>query len=557
MDFQKKRFVFAFRYADLDGEITFLDNGKIIVHKDDKTGTITATRNRCKHQGGSFQKANGCVLTCSRHGWKLDVSTMRYVNPLGGLTQEQLHIEHTPGGAVQLFEVVDTHWEFDRQTKEPLSPAEFTICFYAHACVEVRCGSKGLFTDPWLVGPAFTRGWWLVHQPPADWLERLASADAIYISHNHSDHLNVHTLTLLAARNPNVPMFVPAFDSDSCALLLRKIGLRNITTAPFGVWIALGNHGRFMLLQDSTGRHDSGILIEYKGHRVLNTVDSQNLCNGILPAVDVLLTSFAGGASGYPLCWEQYSEQYIATFVQNRRRAALLHVLSMVGKVQPKVYIPFAGYFTEAHPADSEIRRLNVKNTPQEVCEFIIKHYPDIFTWIPEPGGILDIGLCQSYPPLTQPAEAVYDFNKYLQEIQESLTFPALQTIEGIKEYFRWAGFQSDLVLHVIETNEDFQSVMREFYVDFFDLSFPNSRPLRGHRYLRMRCRSDVFRHVLRKGLPWEEISIGFQARLFREPDVYNFDFWDHFQNKLPKEPPQWENSISRESAKNSGTPED
>jgi hypothetical protein len=57
-----------------------------------------------------------------------------------------------------------------------------------------------------------------------------------------------------------------------------------------------------------------------------------------------------------------------------------------------------------------------------------------------------------------------------------------------------------------------------------------------------MRCRSDVFRYALQEGLPWEEISIGFQARFYREPDVYNADFWNHFQNKLPDKTPWCEN---------------
>ena len=37
------------------------------------------------------------------------------------------------------------------------------------------------------------------------------------------------------------------------------------------------------------------------------------------------------------------------------------------------------------------------------------------------------------------------------------------------------------------------------------------------------------------KTAPWEEFSIGFQARFYREPDNYNFDFWDYFQNSIPK----------------------
>ena len=37
--------------------------------------------------------------------------------------------------------------------------------------------------------------------------------------------------------------------------------------------------------------------------------------------------------------------------------------------------------------------------------------------------------------------------------------------------------------------------------------------------------------------IKWKEISIGFQTRLFRNPDIYNRGFWDHFQDNLPSKP--------------------
>ena len=292
MTIPQRQSLFAFKDADLVSEVTFFADRQIIVHKDE-AGEITATKNRCKHTGGAFEKQDGCILTCSNHGWRLDVSSMQYVNPIG-VKQDELIVERTEDGTIQLFEVpAPRYWEADPRPEEPLVASEFTMRFYAQACMEVKCGPKTIFTDPWLVGPALVRGWWLTNRPPLDWLSRLASADAIYISHSHSDHLNPHTLSLLAERNPQAPFFVPGFDSDSCEFLLKEIGFTNVTTVPFGVWVALGDHGRFMILQDGSGRDDSSLLIEYKGHRVLDVVDcGTNLNNGVLPRpVDVLLTS--------------------------------------------------------------------------------------------------------------------------------------------------------------------------------------------------------------------------------------------------------------------------
>lgn len=63
------------------------------------------------------------------------------------------------------------------------------ITYLTHACMDLKLGDKRMAFDPWLIGPAFARGWWLLHEPPSDWLERLCKADLIYISHMHSDHL--------------------------------------------------------------------------------------------------------------------------------------------------------------------------------------------------------------------------------------------------------------------------------------------------------------------------------------------------------------------------------
>lgn len=63
------------------------------------------------------------------------------------------------------------------------------LTYMTHACMELQLGPKRFMFDPWLQGPAFARGWWLLHEPPSDSIDRMCAADLIYISHMHSDHL--------------------------------------------------------------------------------------------------------------------------------------------------------------------------------------------------------------------------------------------------------------------------------------------------------------------------------------------------------------------------------
>ena len=467
---------------------------------------------------------------------------MTYVNPRGDLRQDPLPVEIDERGRVRVYEESRTPpWEHDAFARRPLVRGEFTLTFYAHACMELVAKGFRFFTDPWLVGPAFSRGWWLSQRPPDDWLDRLAAADGIFLSHNHSDHLNRHTLAVLAARRLDVPLYVPAFESRAMTTTLAGLGFTDIRVVPFDTWHALRDDFRFMVLEDATGKDDSGILVEYAGHRVLDTVDAQNLRAGELPSgIDVLLSSFAGGASGFPVCWgELYDEAKIADIVTKSRRRHALAAATMARDAAARMYVPFAGYFYEAHPADTDIRRRNVKNSPEERVELVRKLSPTTEVWVPQPGGVVDVGSLAVLAP-GRSAPPAPEIEAFTALIASDLHFAPLASLDGIAQYFAWAGFRADLVLPVVETDESFGAALREFFYDFSTGALIDARPQGAHRYLRMRVRADVFRHVLRHGQPWEEISIGFQARFYREPDAYNFDFWDHFQNHLPGAPPVW-----------------
>ena len=41
-------------------------------------------------------------------------------------------------------------------------------------------------------------------------------------------------------------------------------------------------------------------------------------------------------------------------------------------------------------------------------------------------------------------------------------------------------------------------------------------------RLFQIRSRVDVMRHVVKNGLLWDDLYIGFQTRLRRDPDIYH-----------------------------------
>ena len=128
------------------------------------------------------------------------------------------------------------------------------------------------------------------------------------------------------------------------------------------------------------------------------------------------------------------------------------------------------------------------------------------------------------------------DYNFYSEFFTNNSKLEALNSLDGIQHYFNKVAYEGNFVLQVFETDENFTKSYRDFIYDFQEKKFIAERPPREHRFLKMKVRQEMFRYVLKNVLPWEELSIGFQARFYREPDVYNFDFWNHFQNNLPKD---------------------
>uniref|UniRef100_A0AAY5ETW6 Cytidine monophosphate-N-acetylneuraminic acid hydroxylase n=1 Tax=Electrophorus electricus TaxID=8005 RepID=A0AAY5ETW6_ELEEL len=538
--------------------------GKCFMIYKDKN-TVRACRNQCKHQGGKFIKdiedIDGRTVHCTKHNWKLNVATMQYVNPPDSFLQEELKVVKSEDGGLKLVELVPPEpWTVDSRPAQQLQPGEVTLTYITHACMELKAGDKRMMFDPWLTGPAFARGCWLLHEPPPDAMDRLRQADLVYISHTHSDHLSYPSLKLLAQQRPDIPIYVGDTSRPVFWYLARSgVNLTNISVVPFGVWHNVDKNLRFMILMDGVHPEiDTCLIVDYKGHLILNTVDCRRPNNGCLPhGVDVMMSDFAGGASGFPMTFHKgkYTESWKRHFISRERKELLHYTANLVAKLQPKVYCPFASYFTEAHPSDRYIKNINTKNNPEDLNKKIKNLCPHITTWTPLPGSVLDLALaltnqddCITQPPSgTKILKDSWDFDLYVDELNAAISSKIFEHKSWIQFYYNWAGFQNyNLVIRVTETDDDFQprDDGYDYLVDFLDLSFPSVRPQREHFYVEIQNRIGVMRHVVVNGLLWDDLYIGFNNRISREPDIYHHKFWKHFQSELPLSAPDWDSFL-------------
>ena len=201
--------------------------------------------------------------------------------------------------------------------------------------------------------------------------------------------------------------------------------------------------------------------------------------------------------------------------------------------------MPYAGFFSERAPRDEYVKKLNKKNTVNDYIEYFNK----------EKVEVLDVNANDSY--LFQ-GQKIKNLNK----IDRSCSFSEKPTEfykkvfsdtkfdkDFIENFFKNSCFQDNLKVYFELTNDDFSETFQYIVVDFSneiqvsfdnfdwesikDLYVQNSKL----RHLNIKVRQDSFLWVIHNNMPFEDLSIGFQCRIDRAPDIYNVKFWDHFTN--------------------------
>ena len=118
----------------------------------------------------------------------------------------------------------------------------------------------------------------------------------------------------------------------------------------------------FSLFKSGDFREDSGIYFSIGEFKALFDVDSNNINFNKLPKVDLYASSFAGGASGFPLMFENYSigqkKNIIDKYLVTNKAIKTANLRNM----KPKYFLPYAGFFSEKLSRDKNIFKNNKKN---------------------------------------------------------------------------------------------------------------------------------------------------------------------------------------------------
>ena len=504
----------------IDEGVNFTDEF-IVFKKNDKLSIYDRI---CDHNSGKLISKNGKTF-CPMHNWEFEPKTGTYKN---GLVKKKKEYE------IENNKILVSNKNFQPEIKSVDKSIDIKVRYINHAFLIIESDNFKFATDPWALGPAFNTGWWLKHKTIANWKEELNSCDFIYISHNHPDHCHELTLSYV---DKKIPLVVPNFITNSTGLLLQDLGFNNIYNLNFENQYQLKNTELiFTIFKSGDLRDDSGFYFSAGNFKGLLTVDANNLNFLKLPSVDLFASSFAGGAHGYPLNCENYELKDRVKMLDNDRKFIRKTKYKYLEKIKPKFFLPYAGFFKEVLKRDEVYIKYNKKNIVKDYTNFCKKL--DIEILDVEENTIFNFNKNKNVKFGTYKGKYYIDINEndYLEYFKEKYKKIDLNYI---KNYFENSKFHDDSILFISLTGDNFENNNCCFQVNFTKkitftiLEAKNLNELlqSKNNYLFMKIRKESFLNTIYNKRSWEDISIGFQNKQFRKPNIYNSKFWFHFSN--------------------------
>lgn len=126
-----------------------------------------------------------------------------------------------------------------------------------------------LVTDPWITGGAYFNSWTFSHEIPAAQMQAILSAEYIWLSHGHPDHLSSASLKLLKDKKILLPDHIGSRNYDG----LKAQGY-NVHLLKDRVWTKLSDHIRILNIADYN--QDAILLIDINGRLLVNLNDASD-----------------------------------------------------------------------------------------------------------------------------------------------------------------------------------------------------------------------------------------------------------------------------------------
>jgi L-ascorbate metabolism protein UlaG (beta-lactamase superfamily)/nitrite reductase/ring-hydroxylating ferredoxin subunit len=216
-----------------------------------------------------------------------------------------------------------------------------------HAGLRIDAPGVRVLADPWVSpGGAFLGSWFPFPDNSHLRGPLLEDVDAVVVSHEHLDHLDLDFLARLPAA---VPVIVPRYPSTILERRLCGSGRRVVVVDAWERY-PLGDRGDWLTVipEQCPMTHDAAVLFHVGGRTVLHANDARISLAQVRRAVvesgrriDLMAVQMSG-ASWHPVSYE-YSAADRRRINELKRTSKFKAVTRLVRSVAPTVVMPYAG----------------------------------------------------------------------------------------------------------------------------------------------------------------------------------------------------------------------
>ena len=327
--------------------------GQSYILSKNEDGTPILFSASCPHQNNVVSELHDTTWRCPSHDWKFNPKTGQSINaPQSCLTKIPIRLEENSLYVTILD--VQTKINFPKYDKK--IPPKITVVGSASLLIEWN--GFNILTDPWIEGSAVFDSW--INYPPSGIsVSSLPKIDAIWISHEHSDHFNEHTLSLI---DKSTKIYVPDFDDCRLEKLVRKLGFKNITSMSPGKLFSLSDKINAVSFVSGSFWNDNILYLQLGGFSILNVNDAGFNWNipKIIGKVDLVCSQFSP-ASGYPATWTHIDMPKKIELMKERNIGILKMMKQIVNFCDADYLLPFANFNELYQPEHRNLLKFNQK----------------------------------------------------------------------------------------------------------------------------------------------------------------------------------------------------
>jgi CMP-N-acetylneuraminate monooxygenase len=515
------------------GDVSILRNTPKIIHINDQPfilnknqeGNIILYNAICPHQHGVVDEINENIWRCPSHGWTYTPENGKSINSPSVQLESFSVIKKNDRLLVELPSIKEAHLEISHNNvKGP------KISIISNASMLIEWKGKRLITDPWIEGPSVF-GSWIQYPPNRIKVSDLPKIDAIWISHEHSDHLHPETLSKF---DKNIPVYVPKLQGDRLGQIVKRFGFKDVLSMNSFESFNIADTIEAISFKSASFWNDAILFLRTGEFTLLNFNDAginRNVKNKI-DKVDLISASFSQSASAYPSNWTHIDDITKNKMMDDRNIGMLKVLKQMVKLFHARFLLPIASFNALWLPEHFKYERTKKRNSLNDILNYFKDENVKVLDLLPGESWSGDNSISRREDREKYfNDEFRYKFLKEEFKNNKHKNFIPLKfdiQHEDIKKYFedfsntdlaRYIG-QMELCLTSYDSKRSLTSL-----IDFSngDIKYEElDEPVNSN--LVMSCYGPVVQEIIQNDMSWDEAQ--FWCSLHRNPDVYNLAFW-------------------------------